>query len=365
MSVQDAPNETMRCIVVPAHGDDIDSLLSMRADYPKPIRKKGEVLIKVAACALAPGDVRVLAGHCDYWQEPPHWPYIPGGDVSGIVVEADDGSRFKEGDAVMAMFELPRPLNGLAEFISVKEKLVEMAPKSVPLTMSCTLPSSALSALIAAKKYVKTGDRVLVLGGAGGVGTFFVQMAKSKGAAYIAVTSATNKDWMMSTLGVDRVVNYDECSWWEDKELQSGGPFDLVVDLAVGRDGWMKVKKAKLLDRHGKFLAFTSDKPLIEIHSLWQTFTAIGPGMWRTLWTKFSPCSPRYIWHEDGLEIKPGLLAELAQLVDDGMLIVLDPVSPLAFTEEEVKRGFHVMKKRHAHGKVVVSIMDERAHVYE
>eukprot|EP00584_Thalassiosira_punctigera_P013253 CAMPEP_0172567570 /NCGR_PEP_ID=MMETSP1067-20121228/116341_1 /TAXON_ID=265564 ORGANISM="Thalassiosira punctigera, Strain Tpunct2005C2" /NCGR_SAMPLE_ID=MMETSP1067 /ASSEMBLY_ACC=CAM_ASM_000444 /LENGTH=105 /DNA_ID=CAMNT_0013358949 /DNA_START=898 /DNA_END=1212 /DNA_ORIENTATION=- len=105
----------MRCILAAAHGDDIDSLLSMCDDHPKPIRKIGEVMIKVHACALAPGDVRVLAGHCDYFQEPANgFPYIPGGDVSGTVAEADDDSRFKVGDAVMAMFELPRPLNGLA-----------------------------------------------------------------------------------------------------------------------------------------------------------------------------------------------------------------------------------------------------------
>jgi NADPH:quinone reductase-like Zn-dependent oxidoreductase len=75
----------------------------------------------------------IQAGHCDYFQEPPRFPYIPGGDISGTVVEADPSSRFKVGDRVMAEFELPRPLNGLAEFISVKEKLVEIAPTSIPL----------------------------------------------------------------------------------------------------------------------------------------------------------------------------------------------------------------------------------------
>ena len=91
------------------------------------------------------GDVRVLAGHCDYFQHPPGgFPYIPGGDISGIVVEADANSCLKSDDKVMAEFELPRPLNGLAEFVSVKEKLVEFAPKSVTLTEAAALPSSAL-----------------------------------------------------------------------------------------------------------------------------------------------------------------------------------------------------------------------------
>jgi NADPH:quinone reductase-like Zn-dependent oxidoreductase len=258
----------------------------------------------------------------------------------------------------MAMFELPRPLNGLAEYISCKEKLVEMAPKSVPLAFASALPSSAMSAMIAAQKHVRNGDRVMVLGGCGGVGTFFVQLAKAMGAAYVAVTSTTDKEWLMPSLGVDKVINYEEDNWWEDKELLTGGPFDLIVDLAVGYEAWAKAKQSKLLDRHGTFLAFTSDKALIEIHNMRQTITAIGPMQCRTLWTKLWPCSPRYIWH-DGLEVKPGRLAEVARLVDDGIMrIVLDPVSPLPFSEESVKRGFHIMKKRHAHGKVVVSILD-------
>ncbi|KAL7549542.1 hypothetical protein ACHAWF_012808 [Thalassiosira exigua] len=358
MSVQDVP-KGMKCILVAAHGDDIDSLLTICKNYPRPTRKKGEVMIKVSACALAPGDVRVLAGHCDYWQEPPEgFPYIPGGDISGIVVEADSNSRFKACDKVMAMFELPRPLHGLAEFISVKEKLVEMAPSSVQgaLVEASTLPSSAMSAMIAAKKFVKKGDRCLVLGGGGGVGTFFIQLSKAKGAAYVAVTSTIDKPFLLPALGADNVINYEEGNWWEDEELQSHRPFDLIVDLCVGREAWVKARQSKLLNRNGKFLAFTSDKPLIEIHSLRQTLTAIGPMQWRMLWTRMWPFVPRYIWHADGLEIKPGRLAEVAKLVDDGMKIVLDPSSPLPFSEEGVKRGFHLMKKRHAHGKIVVTM---------
>jgi NADPH:quinone reductase-like Zn-dependent oxidoreductase len=75
----------------------------------------------------------IQTGHCDYFQEPPRFPYIPGEDISGTVVEADPSSRFKVGDTVTAEFELPRPFNGLAEFISVNERLVEIASTSIPL----------------------------------------------------------------------------------------------------------------------------------------------------------------------------------------------------------------------------------------
>ena len=334
MSVQ--PTETMRCILASGHGDNINELLYITNVYPKPTRKNGEVLIEVHGCALAPGDVRVLAGHCDYFQEPPKgFPYIPGGDISGVVLEADSNSRFKPGDKVMAEFELPRPLNGLAEYVSVNEKLVELAPTSVPLILASTLPSSAMSAMVAAKKYIKPGYRVLILGGGGGVGTFFIQLAKKYGAGSICTTfSSTDKEWLMSSLGADKVINYQEENWWENKELLWRGPFDVIVDLAVGREAWQKARSSKLLSHHGRFLAFTSDTPLLEIHNFKQAMTAVGPMMFRSLWTRLCPFVPRYTCLGDWLEPKPGRLAEVAKLVDDGMIIVLDPVSPLSFTEE-------------------------------
>jgi NADPH:quinone reductase-like Zn-dependent oxidoreductase len=159
----------------------------------------------------------------------------------------------------------------------------------------------------------------------------------------------------MSSLGADKVINYRERNWWEDEELLWRGPFDLIVDLAVGHDAWRKARSAKLLSRQGRFLAFTSDEPLLEIHSLKQSFTAVGPMIWRSVWTRL-PFVPTYICLGDWLEPKPGRLADLARLVDSGLMVVMDPVSPLSMTEEDVKRGFDVMKQRHARGKVIVSI---------
>lgn len=356
MSVHDVSNAaTMKCILASAHGKDIDSLLSMCENYPIPKRKKGQVLIKVSACALAPGDVRVLAGHV-FIQEPPGgFPYIPGGDVSGRVVEADATSRFNVGDPVVAMFELPRPINGLAEFISVKESLVELASTDIPLVESSTLTSSALTAMMAANKYCREGDRVLVLGGSGGVGCFLIQLLKVRGASFIATTS-TQRDLMLS-LGADMVINYQDENWFENNELRNSQQFDLVIDLAVGYEAWQKVRQCQLLKTSGgKFIAMTSDNALVEAHNWWQLTKVFVPMQWREFWTKFIPFVPQYIWH-NGLGVQPGDLANVTKLVEDGkMKIVLDPISPLPFSEKGVKEGFAVMQKRCAHGKVVISL---------
>lgn len=204
----------MRCVLVAAHGTDIDKLLSITSDRPKPVRKKGELLVRVQACALAPGDVRVMKGDCDFYQSPGSFPYTPGGDLCGVIEEADPDSRFKTNDTVVAMFELPGPLNGLAEYAIVKESNAELKPESISAIDASALTSSSLTALLAAKKHVKEGDRVLVLGGSGGVGTFFVQMARNATASYIASTS-TDKE-MLQSLGVDRVIDYTKEKWRGD-----------------------------------------------------------------------------------------------------------------------------------------------------
>ena len=161
-------------------------------------------------------------------------------------------------------------------------------------------------------------------------------------------------------LGADKVINYQKETWVEDEEFLSslsGERYDLIVDLAVGKAAWLQVNRFKLLDKHGTFLAITMDKPLVEIHNLRQAIAAMAPGYLRMIRTKLSPFSPRYIWHENGLELKPGRLKEVARLVDDeGLKIVLHSGTLLLFSEQGVKRGFHVRQRRHAHGKVVISI---------
>eukprot|EP00573_Skeletonema_grethae_P008466 CAMPEP_0201696838 /NCGR_PEP_ID=MMETSP0578-20130828/8358_1 /ASSEMBLY_ACC=CAM_ASM_000663 /TAXON_ID=267565 /ORGANISM="Skeletonema grethea, Strain CCMP 1804" /LENGTH=342 /DNA_ID=CAMNT_0048182869 /DNA_START=613 /DNA_END=1638 /DNA_ORIENTATION=- len=342
----------MKCILASAHGEDIDSLLSMCDNYPVPTRKKGQVLIKVSACALAPGDVRVLAGHIFIQDPPGGFPYIPGGDISGQVVEADSNSRFKPGDPVVALFKLPRPLNGLAEFIAVEESLVELASTNIPIVESSTLTSSALTAMMAANKYCCKGNRVLVLGGSGGVGCFLIQLLKARGASFIATTS-TRRDLMLS-LGADVVINYKDENWFESSELRNNKQFDLIIEPAVGYDAWRKAMQFRLLKTSaGKFVALTADDALVEAHNWWQLSTVFIPMQWRELWTKVLPSTPQYIWH-NGLNVQSGDLANVTKLVEDGtMKIVLDRVSPLAFTEKGVKEGFIIMKRRSAHGKVV------------
>jgi NADPH:quinone reductase-like Zn-dependent oxidoreductase len=119
-------------------------------------------------------------------------------------------------------------------------------------------------------------------------------------------------------------------------------------------------KRSKVLKNgwhNGKFVSFNGDEPLMIIHNGWQTLKFVIGIEKRCLWTSIWRAVPKYIW-PNCLDIRPpGILRELCMLVDEGELsIVLDPASSPNFTIDAVKNAFHVMDKRQARGKVVITV---------
>lgn len=349
----------MKCILIPRHGEDIDNLLTFSDNFPEPIRKAGQVLVKVQACALAPGDIRVMKGHCDYFQSPRGFPYIPGGDISGIVQEADDESRFQPGDRVLCMFEIPRPLDGLAEYACAKENLVEKITDDMSFVDAAALTSSALASYNACESFINPGDRVLIFGGSGGCGTFLIQMAKNKGASYIAAMSSDAE--LVKSLGADECIDYQNEKFWQISKYRQD-PFDIIIDLGVGRyEAWKMAKDSGVLKagkNGGRYLTFSGDEPHMKIHNMWHTVKFAFSILPRVCWTRLWPFVPRYLHHMDALEVKSGRFANIIDMVREGRLrAVIDSHSvdkPLDL--DGVKRAFHIMDKRAGHGKVVIQV---------
>ena len=301
-------------------------------------------------------------GDCDYFQEPPSFPYIPGGDIAGVVEKADENSRFKHGDKVLCMFEIPRPLNGLAEYACFEEYLVSHCPGSISPSKAACLTSSALTALRAAETFAKEGNRVLVLGASGGVGCFLVQILKLSKVSYIAATSTEEK--LVKSLGANRVINYKNENWWEIKEHLEG-PFDIIFDLGVGGyDGWKMAKDTGCLksgSNGGKYVTLSGDEPCMKVHNLWQTICFIFSIYKRCLWTKICPCYvPTYVHFMEGLNVAKGGdkdFEKVANMVDEGKLrVIIDPSSCSMFDLNAVKNAFRVMNNRAAHGKIVIEV---------
>jgi NADPH:quinone reductase-like Zn-dependent oxidoreductase len=339
---------------------NFDDVISMSDQVERPKRKPaGTVLIRVIACSLAPGDCRVASGHTELIQGPKKFPYIPGGDISGIVEEVDeDKSRFKVGEAVIAIFKSPRPFDGLAEYIVVDEKRVEkFDSEKIDFLDAVCLPSSALAALNVVST-VMQNDKVMVLGGSGGVGPFLVQLCKLAGAKFVACTSTQQA--MMEELGVDRVIDYTTTNWWELEEFQTD-PFDLVFDCVGGPTGWKAIRQCKALKRssdNGRFVALTFDNPLMQVHNYWQLVRFVSNIAGRAFWNRLVQRSiPYYRLPPDALKVSPASFKTLVDHVEAKRLkVVIDPKGPFEFTQTGVTEAFKLQASRHAHGKVVVRV---------
>ena len=158
----------MRCFKVKEFGKAREVLFSDTCD--KPLRGKGELLIAVLACGITPGDVRMWSGEVDYMRWPTGgFPYIPLGDIYGIVEEADEDSQWKRGDRVVSTWEMQGE-GGLCEFvIVVDDQLVRVPPEMSPKAGVALVNSGAYAYHgIHTVARIQANERVLILGGSGG-----------------------------------------------------------------------------------------------------------------------------------------------------------------------------------------------------
>jgi NADPH:quinone reductase-like Zn-dependent oxidoreductase len=281
-----------------------------------------------------------------------------GSDSSGIVVACHaKETKFQIGDYVVSRFDEPQPVGGLAEYRIVKTCLTEKCPSCISPVVSCGLPASSQAAKILVRDYVKHGDRVLVIGGSGAVGTSVLQYAKLSGAAEVVAVS-TQAD-LCKFLGATRVIDYRKQRWWQMEEYHKN-KFDVVIDLVNG-DNWVEGGCAgTAIDPKGTYVALLSGVDTeLEVHGIldmvWFSFELIG----RLFWSRLHPSAPRWVAPE-GLKLKEGDLDALFHDVVQGKLTpILDPFSPFSFAENDVRKAFHLQKSRHAHGKVVIQIAEK------
>lgn len=238
----------MRAAQCSNYGRNVDDVLSVVEDAPRPTfepaskEARGHALVRVQATALAPGDVRVMSGRTREIQGPPSIPYVPGGaDLYGVVeAVADDEKYLKAGDRVVCQFD--KNWGGLAEYALVKSGNCARDPPACLTSAEAAAIGSSGAAAVLISRQVKQGDRVLVIGGSGGVGSFLVQLARTKSASFVAAVS-TQTD-LMKELGVDRTIDYRQEDVWALEEFQTEeGRFDVVFDLV--EKGWDRVTSAE------------------------------------------------------------------------------------------------------------------------
>lgn len=198
------------------------------ADQPDPTPEAGEVLVRVKAAGINPVDGAVRAGYYPLLGEPP---YILGWDISGTVEALGAGvTGFKIGDEVFGMPRFPKQAAAYAELAAVPADQIALKPKSADHLKAGALPLAGLTAWQGLVRHggLKSGQRILVHAGAGGVGHLAVQIAKARG-AYVVATARPGKLDFVRELGADEVIDYTRGDFTDQVR-----DIDLVLDPMGG-----------------------------------------------------------------------------------------------------------------------------------
>lgn len=328
--------------------------------------RKTHMVIKTLAVAIAPGDCRVLSGKTREFQGPPSFPYIPGGDCCGIVVETqEDEEYFQKGDIVAARFTVA-PRDAIAEYARVSTNVCEKVKDTKILSPEAAAALASASPAVCLSDYVRENERVLVLGAGGGVGSHFCQLARLKGASYICGVSQNPDRLLTDPLNCDAALDYTKESIFASEEYQKE-PFDTIIDLASG--GWPQMVKAVQVDKlpsivkpasqGGRFITLSSDTPTFEGRGLLSMLSIfllkpLGRALWSRLATRRSlPTFTFAMALPDTREI----MTRTLDLAHTGKLqAVID--GPYSLTSEGVRNAFRKLESRHAQGKVVIKIAD-------
>lgn len=214
--------------------EDFGGPLELR-EVPRPVPGPGQVLVKVHASGVNPLDTKIRAGRAAHARS--RLPAVLGVDLAGVVVEAGpDVADFQPGDEVYGLTGGVGDLQGsLAQFAAVDARLLARKPVSLGMREAAALPLAVITAWegLVDRAGVRAGQRVLVHGGAGGVGSIAVQIAAARGAEVYATVSAS-KAPLVRKLGATP-IDHTATSVEEYVAQYTGGAgFDVVFDTVGG-----------------------------------------------------------------------------------------------------------------------------------
>ncbi|KAM1015156.1 hypothetical protein ACFX2I_044971 [Malus domestica] len=212
--------------VYPEYGRSAD-VLKFDPNVPVPEIKEDQVLIKVVAASLNPVDFKRMLGYFkDYDSSPPT---VPGYDVAGVVVKVGSQPLTK-----------PKRIGSLAEYTAVEERVLALKPKNLSFVEAASLPLAIETAYEGLERLeLSAGKSILVLGGAGGVGTHVIQLAKHVfGASKVAATASTKKLDLLRSLGADLAIDYTKENFEDLPEK-----FDVVYNAVGETDRAVKAVK--------------------------------------------------------------------------------------------------------------------------
>ena len=308
----------MKAVQIHKYGGSEELVLE---EAPKPVIDEHEVLIKIYASGVNPVDWKIRVNKSG--GEKRTFPIILGWDMSGVIESVGNYVQgFKPGDEVYGMPDISK--NGsYAEYIAVDPNRIALKPLSIDHVAAASLAMASVTAWQGLFDHGKLqhGQRVLINGAGGGVGTMAIQLAKWKG-AYVVGTASNKNDAFLKGLGIDEVIDYHN----EDflNELKK---FDLVFDLIGGET---QNKLLDVLKPGGTLVSSVGivNKELVDKKGF------IGIQYWA--------------------QANTDQLTQIAHLVDEGKI---RPVVEEVFQLKDAKKAQEISEQGHTRGKIVLQII--------
>jgi NADPH2:quinone reductase len=320
----------MRAVVCDRLGDP--SVLKIQ-ELPTPEIGRDDVLIKVGAASVNFPDVLMLSAS---YQHKPELPFVPGAEVSGVVVKSSDPS-FKPGARVAAM----TLLGAMAERTVAPPAMTFALPDELDFAQGAALVLNYHTSLFALKYRGRLGEGewVLVHGAAGGVGTASLQVAKALGAHTIGVVSSEEKERVARDAGADHVVRSDS-SWKDEAKEISGGGVDVVLD-PVGGDRFTDSLRSLREEGRAVVVGFTGGSiPEVKVNRLLlNNIEVVGAG-----WGAYVLSKP---------DFTRKLAGELDGMIRTGHV---RPIVGNRFPLERAGEAMRLIEERGALGKVVLDV---------
>jgi NADPH:quinone reductase-like Zn-dependent oxidoreductase len=250
-----------------------------------------------------------------------------GTDLAGEIVAAGkDVKRFREGDEVFGTSE--PAFGSLAEYICVPEDgVLDVKPANVTFEEAAAVPNGAFTALTFIRNLanIQSGQKVLINGASGMIGTFAVQLARHYGADITGVCSTTNLD-MVKSLGADQVIDYTR-----EDFTQNGETYDVIFDVA-SKSSFSRCKSS--LKQGGLYLATVPSMAT----------------MLQMLWT--SRVGSKKV-KSGAAEVSVNNIVFLKELIEAGKI---KPVIDRCYPLEQTAEAFRYVEKGHKQGNVVITV---------
>ena len=322
----------MKALYIKKYG----SLESLKTEeVAKPVLKDNTVLVHIPAAAVNFSNVAIATGKpfiarfMGLGFPGPKFP-IPGSEIAGQVEAVGKNmKRFRVGDEVYGdLSDFGR--GGFAEYVAVPEKALELKPTNISFVEAASVPETALVALQALrdKGKLQPGQKVLIIGASGGIGTFAVQIAKAFGAEVTGVSSTKNTE-LVRSIGADNVIDYTTVDFTDGRKT-----FDLIVATA-GRYSIYAIRRA--LNPEGTYVATGG-----AMSQIFQA-TLLGPLL-----------SRKNGKHLGSLLVKTNEgLVFMKELIETGKV---KPVIDRCYPFSEIGEAFKYYQTGHVKGKVVVEI---------